>query len=65
MPLTKKQVKEILELFKQVDVKKLQIDSVSEDKQKWFRFGSHNGISIASEIIKKIEEPSEKTVKTS
>lgn len=56
MPLNKAQKKEILDLFKQVDVKKLEIDGVDEAKTKWFRFGSHNGMAIASEIIKAIPE---------
>jgi len=54
--LTKEQKKELLGLFKKVDVKKLDIDVDDESKQKWFRFGSYNGMQIASEIIKMIPE---------
>ena len=56
MKLTKKQKKDILELFKMVDVKKLEIDIEDETKTKWFRFGSYNGMQIATEIIKAIDE---------
>lgn len=56
MHLTKTQKKELLDLFKMVDVKKLEIDGFDEKKQKWFRFGSYNGMQIASEIIKAIPE---------
>lgn len=58
MKLTKKQKADILELFKMVDVKKLEIDIEDEQKVKWFRFGSHNGMQIAAEIIKAIDEES-------
>jgi hypothetical protein len=56
MQLTKKQKDEIIELFKLVDVKKLDIEVECESNQKWFRFGSYNGMQIASEIIKAIPE---------
>jgi hypothetical protein len=56
MQLTKKQKEEILDLFKMVDVTNLDIDINDELKQKWFRFGSYNGMQIASEIIKLIPD---------
>lgn len=56
VPLTKAQKKEIIDAFKMVDVKEMSIDGVDEQKQKWFRFGSYNGIAIASEIIKAMGE---------
>lgn len=56
MQLTKEQKREIINLFKKVDIKKLEIDGVEDVKQKWFRFGSYNGMTIASEIIKMIPE---------
>lgn len=61
MQLTKQQKKQIIDLFKQVNVKELEIDLVDESKQKWFRFGSYNGMQIASEIIKQIPEKNEKS----
>lgn len=54
--LTKQQKKEILKLFETVDIKKLEIDVEDDTKIKWFRFGSFNGMQIASEIIKAINE---------
>lgn len=61
MKLTKKQKTEIINLFKMVDVKQLEIDLEDEGKVKWFRFGSYNGMQIATEIIKAIdEEPTKK-----
>jgi len=60
--LTKKQKQELVEMLKLVDVKKLEIDVADERSVKWFRFGSHNGLQIAIEIVKAIKEkPSEKT----
>lgn len=56
MQLTKEQKTQIIELFKGVDVKKLDIELEDEKKQKWFRFGSYTGMQIASEIIKDIPE---------
>lgn len=56
MKLTKKQKNEIIEMFKSVDVKRLEIDIDDEQKVKWFRFGSFNGMQIATEIIKAIDE---------
>lgn len=43
-------------MFKSVDVKRLEIDIDDEQKVKWFRFGSFNGMQIATEIIKAIDE---------
>lgn len=54
--LTKQQKKEIIKLFETVDVKKLEVDVEDDTKVKWFRFGSFNGMQIASEIIKAINE---------
>jgi hypothetical protein len=59
MQLTNEQKKGLIDLFKAVDVKKLEIQDVTEQKQKWFRFGSYNGMQIASEIVKQIQEPDE------
>lgn len=56
MPLTKAQKKEILDIFKAVDVKKLDIEHDDIRLVKWFRFGSYNGMQIASEIIKAMPE---------
>lgn len=56
MKLTKKQKDGIIEMFSRVDVKKLEIDLEDEQKVKWFRFGSFNGMQIAIEIIKAIDE---------
>lgn len=56
MHLTKTQKKELMRLLKMVDVKQLEIDVDDDSKKKWFRFGSYNGLSIASEIIKAIPE---------
>lgn len=43
-------------MLKKVDVKRLEVDVTDVDKAKWFRFGSHNGIQIAIEIVKAIGE---------
>lgn len=54
--LTKKDKDDILKLFKMVDVKDMTIDYDNPDSVKWFRFGSYNGMQIASEIIKQMPE---------
>lgn len=61
--ITKEDKEMILTIFKQVDVKKLDIDHKEPRIVKWFRFGSYNGMSIASEIIKNLPEhnPDKKT----
>jgi len=56
MKLTKKQKHEILKMFTVVDVKKLELDHPDPEKVKWFRFGAHTAMGIASEIINSIEE---------
>lgn len=56
MFLTKSQKKEIIDLFKEVNVKQLEIGVEDINQQKWFRFGSYNGMQIASEIIKALPE---------
>jgi hypothetical protein len=59
--ITKEDKELILMLFKQVDVKKMDIDHPDENLVKWFRFGSYNGMQVACEIIKNI--PEEKSIK--
>lgn len=56
MLLTKSQKQQLIDLFKAVDVKDLEIDVDNDKHAKWFRFGSYNGLQIASEIVKLIEE---------
>jgi alpha-galactosidase/6-phospho-beta-glucosidase family protein len=63
MQLTKAQKAELLEMFAAVDVKKLQIDIDNENHTKWFRFGSYNGLQIATEIVKMIKEKPRATAK--
>lgn len=46
-----------------VDVKTMDIDHPNQNLVKWFRFGSYNGIVIATEIIKKLPEKEELTIK--
>ncbi len=52
--------KQVLDALKMVDVKKLEIDHDNPKIVKYFRFGSYNGMMIASEIIKNIPELEEK-----
>ena len=54
--LTQKDKKAILEALEMVDVKQLEIDHADPRVVKWFRFGSYNGMVIASEIIKQLPE---------
>ena len=54
--ITKKDKENILAAFKTVDVKQMEIEHLDEDIVKWFRFGSYNGMMIASEIIKRLPE---------
>ena len=54
--ITKKDKENILEAFKTVDVKDMNIDHANEDIVKWFRFGSHSGMVIAAEIIRRLPE---------
>lgn len=62
MRLSKKEKRDLLELFKSVDVKLLEIDHNDERIVRWFRFGSYSGLQIACEIIKAIpEKPVRKT----
>ena len=59
--LTKEDKEFILNMFKNVDVKKLQLDHPDQKLVKWFRFGSFTGLDIATEIIKSL--PEKKTTK--
>lgn len=54
--ITKEDKKLILKMFKQVDVKKMDIDHPNDQLVKWFRFGSYNGMQVACEIVKAIPE---------
>lgn len=61
--LTKKDKETLLQAFKDVDVKKLEIEHTSESAVKWFRFGSFTGMGIASEIVKNMPERGSKKPK--
>ena len=54
--LTKKDKANILAAFDTIDVKEMEIEHVDERAVKWFRFGTHAGISLAKEIIGQIPE---------
>lgn len=54
--LTKEDKKIILDAFKSVDVKELEIQHEDPVIVKWFRFGSYNAMQIASEIIRQLPE---------
>lgn len=54
--LTKEDKKTILDAFKSIDVKELEIEHEDPRMVKWFRFGSYNAMQIASEIIKQLPE---------
>lgn len=58
--LTQKEKKMIIDAFKMVDVKELNIDHPDKRMVKWFRFGSYNGMQIASEIVKNLPEAKKK-----
>lgn len=54
--ITKEDKEMILAIFKQVDVKQMNIEHQDPKLVKWFRFGSFNGMRVASEIIKNLPE---------
>lgn len=54
--ITKEDKEMILAIFKQVDVKQMNIEHQDPKLVKWFRFGSFNGMQVASEIIKNLPE---------
>lgn len=58
VPLSKKEKLQIVEMLKNVDVKKLEIEHKDERIVKWFRFGSFTGLRIACEIIMALPEKS-------
>lgn len=61
--ITKENKELILTIFKQVDVKSMEIDHKDPEMVKWFRFGSYNGMQVASEIIKNLPEEAPKKAK--
>lgn len=61
--ISKKDKEELLKALKLVDVKKMEIENNDPRLVKWFRFGSYNGLVVASEIIKNF--PEKKTTKIS
>lgn len=58
--LTKKDKKDIIEIFKSIDVSKMSIEHPDSQVEKWFRFGNYNGLKIASDIIKQLPEQKRK-----
>ena len=63
--ITQQDKKRILDAFKSIDVKELEIEHEDPRIVKWFRFGSYNAKQIASEIIKQMPETKTKTKKVS
>lgn len=61
--ITKEDKELILAIFKQVDVKQMNIEHEEPRIVKWFRFGSYNGMQVASEIIKNLPESNQDKVK--
>lgn len=61
--ITAKDKERIVKALQTVDVKKMTIDHPNERLQKWFRFGSYNGLLIAQEIIKALPEKEQKIKK--
>jgi len=61
--ITKKDKEAILEAFKMVDVKKMEVEHGDPRLVKWFRFGNHNAMFIASEIIRQLPEKKDLTNK--
>lgn len=59
--LTKAQKKLILDAFKMIDVKKIEINMPDERSVKWFRFGSYNGLMMAAEIVRQLPEKEPKS----
>lgn len=58
--ISKKDEEAILNAFKMVDVKKMEIEHNDKRLIKWFRFGSYNGMLVATEIVKTLAEKSRK-----
>lgn len=58
--LTKADKTALISAIKKVDVKKMEIEDQPENITKWFRFGSYNGLKIATEIILQMPEKKEK-----
>lgn len=62
MILSKKQKEELIKALKLVDVKKMDIENPNPRLVKWFRFGSYNGLMVATEIIKNWPEKYSKKI---
>lgn len=52
--LSQKDKELLIKAFESVDPKELEVDDLDEDKMKWFRFGSHNGLQIAISIVRRM-----------
>lgn len=48
--------KELIDIIKQIDVKKMDLDHPDEKLVKYFRFGTYNALQIVCEIIKALPE---------
>ncbi len=65
--LTRRDKQMIIKAFKNIDVKKLELDHPDPRLVKWFRFGSFVGLDVATKIIESLPEqkPKKIEVKTS
>ncbi len=61
--ITEKDKENIVKALQTIDVKKMELDHADPRLVKWFRFGSHNGILIAQEVIKQLPTGKKKVTK--
>jgi hypothetical protein len=54
--ITKEDKINLIELLKEIDVKKLTIEHNDSTIEKWYRFGNYNALQLVSEIIKELPE---------
>lgn len=54
--LTRRDKKELIEILKQIDVKKMDLSHAEANNVKWFRFGTYHALNIVTDIISQLPE---------
>lgn len=54
--MTQQEKDNLVALLKNIDVKKISIEHMNENVQKWYRFGAYMGLRVACDIIQELPE---------
>jgi hypothetical protein len=60
--MTTKDKKDLLKIIKEIDVKKIDVETTDTKLQKWYRFGMYYALRVVCEIIDQLPTKDESTI---